>query len=46
MKPQELVLMCHYSMEEQSIAQILQSSFDIFLKKELQNVAKLPCPAV
>ncbi len=46
MKTQKLILMCRYSIEEQSIAQIIQSSFDIFLKKELQNVANLPCSTV
>ena len=40
MKTQELVLMCRYSTEERSIDRIIQSSFDLFLRKELQNVAK------
>ena len=40
MKPQELIILCHYSEEEGSIIQIIQNSFDIFLRKELQNVEK------
>ena len=40
LKTQELALMCRYSTEGQSIAQVIQTSFDIFLRKELQNVAK------
>ena len=40
MKAQKLVLLCRYSTNERSIAQIIQNSFDIFLRKELQNVAK------
>lgn len=39
MKPQEVVLICLYS-EKESAAEIILHSFDIFLKKELQNVAK------
>ena len=46
MKTQELVLTCRYFEEERTIAQIIQNSFDIFLKKELQNVEKQPCFAV
>lgn len=42
MEAKKLVLTCRYSVEEQTIAQILQNSFDIFLKKELQNVANPP----
>jgi len=38
-KPKELVLICYYS-EEESLSQIIQSSFDSFLKKELKNVEK------
>jgi len=45
-KTQELILTCRYSDEAQSIAQIIQSSFDSFLKKELQNVEKHPYPIV
>ena len=45
MKPQEPVLICLYS-EEESAAEITLRSFDIFLKKELQNVAKPPYPTV
>ena len=40
MKPQELTILCHYTEEGDSIIQIIQSSFDTFLKKELQNVEK------
>lgn len=40
MKPQELTILCHYSEGEDSIIQIIQSSFDAFLRKELQNVEK------
>ena len=45
MKPQDLVLICLYS-EEECAAGIILRSFDIFLKKELQNVAKHPYPIV
>lgn len=40
MKTQELALVCRYSEEGHDIAQIIQASFDIFLRKELQNVEK------
>ena len=40
MKPQELTVSCHYSESDADILQILLSSFDIFLKKELHDVAK------
>ncbi len=40
MKTQKLALLCRYSTNERSIAQITQSSFDTFLRKELQNAAK------
>lgn len=40
MKTQKLALLCRYSTNDQSIAQLIQSSFDTFLRKELQNVAK------
>ena len=40
MKPKELTILCHYSGGEGTIIQIIQSSFDIFLRKELQNVEK------
>ena len=40
MKMQELALTCRYSIEGQRIDQIIQTSFDIFLRKELQNVEK------
>lgn len=45
MKPQEAVLICLYS-EKENAAEIILRSFDIFLKKELQNVAKQPCSTV
>ncbi len=40
MKPQELTILCHYSEGGDSIIQIIQSSFDTFLRKELQNIEK------
>lgn len=38
MKTQENELLCCYTEEAVSIAQIIQDSFEIFLRKELQNV--------
>ena len=46
MKTQELILTCQYSETDQSVARIIKHSFDIFLKKELQNVAKCLCYGV
>ena len=46
MKMHELVVTCCYSTKEKDIVQIIQSSFDTFLKKELQNVAKYLCTNV
>lgn len=46
MKAQEIVLTCRYSEEGNSIARIIQTSFDIFLRKELQNAAKYLCASV
>lgn len=46
MKVQDLILTCRYSEEEQTAAQIIERSFDTFLRKELQNVAKYPCASV
>ncbi len=40
MKPQELTVSCRYTESEISIIQIIQSSFETFLRKELHNVAK------
>ena len=40
MKTQDLVVICRCSEKDRSIAQIIQSSFDTFLRKELQNVEK------
>ena len=40
MKPQELMVLCRCSEGETDITQIIQSSFAVFLKKELQNVEK------
>ena len=40
MKTREITVICRYTKEEISIAQVVQTSFDIFLRKELQNVAK------
>lgn len=46
MKTQEIMLTCHYTGEEICIAQIIRDSFEIFLKKELQNVEKYLCATV
>ena len=46
MKTQEIVLICRYTEEEICIAQIIWDSFEIFLKKELQNVEKYLCAIV
>lgn len=46
MKTQELILTCQYSEREQTVTQIIQNSFDTFLKKEFQNVAKHLCFSV
>lgn len=46
MKVQDLILTCRYSEEEQTAAQIIERSFNTFLRKELQNVAKYPCVSV
>lgn len=43
MKKQKLMLTCRYSEEEQTVAQIIESSFAAFLKKKLQYVAKHLC---
>lgn len=40
MKTREITVICRYTKEEISIAQVIQTSFDIFLRKELHNVAK------
>lgn len=40
MKMQELILKCQYSEGGSTILQIINGSFDSFLKKELQNVEK------
>ena len=46
METQKLVLLCRYFTNERSIAQLIQSSFDTFLRKELQNVTKYQNPIV
>lgn len=46
LKAQEIMLTCHYTEEEISAAQIIQDSFEIFLKKELQHVEKNLCATV
>lgn len=46
MKAQEIMMTCYYTEEEISVAQIIQDSFEIFLKKELQNVEKYLCATV
>lgn len=40
MKAQGVVLTCQYSKEGKCIIQIIQSSFNTFLKKELHNIEK------
>ena len=40
MKPRDLTVSCRYSGKETSAAQIIQSSFAVFLKKELQDDKK------
>lgn len=40
MKPKQTSVICHYAGKQTSILQIVQSSFDAFLKKELQYVEK------
>ena len=40
MATREITLVCRYAKEEIGAAQLIQTSFDIFLRKELQNVAK------
>ena len=42
----EITLICRYAEEKISITQIIQTSFDIFLRKELQDVAKYQAPIV
>ena len=46
MKPQELTVSCRYTEGDAGILQIVQSSFNAFLRKELQNAAKYLCPSV
>ncbi len=46
MKAREIMLICRYAKEETSIAPIIQRSFEIFLRKELQNVEKYLCVTV
>lgn len=46
MKIQEIMVTCHYTKEEISISQIIQKSFEIFLKKELGIVEKYLCITV
>ena len=46
LKTQEIISICRYAKEEIRIAQIIQNSFEIFLKKELQNVEKYLCATV
>ena len=40
MKPRDLTVLCRYSEGETSIARLIQSSFAVFLKKELQSFEK------
>lgn len=46
MKTQEITLICRYTKEEICTAQIIQDSFEIHLKKELQNVEKYLCSTI
>ena len=46
MKAQEIMMTCYYTEEEISAAQIIQNSFEFFLKKELRNVEKYLCVTV
>lgn len=46
LKTQEITLICYYAEEEISAAQIIQNSFEIFLKKELRIVEKCLCVTV
>ena len=40
MKPREPTVLCRWSEEETSVARIIQSSFAVFLKKELRDDKK------
>lgn len=44
MAAREITLVCRYPEEGRSAAQIIQSSFDVFLKKELSHVEDRPPP--
>ncbi len=46
LKTQKLALVCRYTEDNRSIAQIIQNSFEIFLKRELKNVEKYLCSTV
>lgn len=42
-RSQNLIATCSYTEEERSLVEIIQSSFQSFLKKELQDVAQWGC---
>lgn len=46
MKPKNPVVICSYTTEDLNIAEIIQNSFKLFLKKELQDVVKWGCKTV
>ena len=43
MKLRDLTVLCRYSEEETTITRIIQSSFTVFLKKELQKIKNARC---
>ena len=46
MKSQELTITCLYAKDEIGVLQIIQSSFEMFIIKELHNIANPLCHAV
>ena len=46
LKPKNPVVICSYTTEDLNIAEIIQNSFKLFLKKELQDVVKWGCKTV
>ena len=45
-RSQSLIVTCSYTEEKRSLMEIIQSSFQTFLLKELQDVAKWRCKRV
>ena len=45
MKPQELTVLCHYSKGEAGVLQIIQCSFETFLKKNFKMFQNTDIPA-